>query len=89
MNAGKRERPAAVTDEALNVQAAARTNTIIAADPAIDRTLAAVVITGSEIPRRRVYLGLRSAEEAMRRARNAGIPARVVLCELLPLAGDP
>ena len=38
--------------------------------------------------RRRVFLSLHSATAAIRRAKDKGQPARMVLCKLVPVAAD-
>lgn len=53
----------------------------------LDHVLVAVVQTGDDRYRRRVFLTLKSAERSVLRAREAGHEAEVVLCELR-VAGD-
>jgi hypothetical protein len=47
-----------------------------------------LLITRTGMPRRKVYLDLGHAREAVARAEAKGQPARLVLCELTPVPGD-
>jgi 3,4-dihydroxy-2-butanone 4-phosphate synthase len=57
-------------------------------EPRIDGAFVAIVETGNGHYRRRVYLSLGAAEAAVRRARNAGVRANVVICELRILGAE-
>jgi hypothetical protein len=47
-----------------------------------------VVVSPYGNPRRRVYLSLSHATEAVRRAHRRGLPAHMVLCTMVPLPAD-
>jgi hypothetical protein len=47
-----------------------------------------VLITRYGMPRRKVYLDLGHARAAVARARGKGLPAWLVLCELVPVQAD-
>jgi hypothetical protein len=47
-----------------------------------------LLITKYGMPRRKVYLDLGHARKAVERAHAKGQPARLVLCMLIPTAGD-
>jgi hypothetical protein len=47
-----------------------------------------IVVSPYGQPRRRPYLSLHHATQAVQRAHAKGQPARLVLCKLEPVAGD-
>jgi hypothetical protein len=73
-----------------NAQAATKPLDKNSLSAAADIAAAYVVIVVSPYgqPRRRPYLSLHHATQAVQRAHAKGQPARLVLCKLEPVAGD-
>lgn len=87
MTQDKRERLGVGTEAFEDLAGWRGSESSVPPEPDIDGVFVAVVETGSGHFRRRVYFSLQSANKAVQRARNTGVSARVVLCELKSLGG--
>jgi hypothetical protein len=64
---------------------AAATTQLNAASLPIDSAYCVVAITPYDRPRRRVFLSLHSAVQAVERTWKRGLPAELILCKLVPI----
>ena len=80
-------RPRQVTRLAEGPTTDTQSNTWTDVEPACE-AFVVVVVSPYGQPRRRVYLSLHHATTAVQRAHAKGQSAHMVLCELVPVAGD-